>query len=247
VPGVPADVLSAIAQDLSSNRGAALVIAGDHQPAEVHALAHAINQALGAPGNTVRYIDPVEAHPGNRLSALQNLKAELDSGSVDALFIFGGNPAFDAPADLKFASSIAKAKFSVRHGLYDDETSAVCDYHVPATHFLEQWGDVRAYDGSISLIQPLTAPLHGSKSTAELIGALMGQMTDGHDQLRALYQAQGVNDDSWRKMLHDGIVPNSASKSISVKAKAPEVSSAAPGAVEVVFHPRPQHRRWTRC
>src|SRR5262245_18194934 len=95
----------AIAADLSAHKGKSVVIAGERQPAVVHVLARAINDALGNTNTTVTYTAPITSSPADGSSSLAQLVAEMRAGKVDALFILGGNPVFTAPADLNFADA----------------------------------------------------------------------------------------------------------------------------------------------
>ena len=164
--------LAPLAADLQAHRGQSVVIAGDGQPAIVHALAHAMNDALGNVGATVTYTATAESRPINQVEALRELVGEMNAGTVDFLLILGGNPVYTAPADLQFARSMEKVPVRARLGLYEDETSALCHWHIPEAHFLETWGDVRGDDGTASVIQPLIAPLYNGKSAHEVISAL---------------------------------------------------------------------------
>jgi molybdopterin-containing oxidoreductase family iron-sulfur binding subunit len=171
---VPAAWLEAAARDLrlQQHRVKSLVIAGDRQPAAVHALAHALNEFLGNVGKTVTYTAlPEYAPPPD--GSLAELCEALDSpGNVDVLVILGGNPVYTAPVDLRFAQRMSRVPFRVHLGLYRDETAQLCHWHIPEAHFLEAWGDARAKDGTVSFIQPLIAPLHGGKTAGEVISHL---------------------------------------------------------------------------
>jgi molybdopterin-containing oxidoreductase family iron-sulfur binding subunit len=216
-------------QDLLAHRGSSIVIAGDHQPPVVHALAHAVNQALGNFGKTVFYIDPVDANPINQTESLKNLVAGISAGKVDLLIIIGGNPAYDAPADLEFAKLLKsdKSPLRVHLGLYQDETAELCQWHINQAHELESWGDARAYDGTVSIIQPLIAPLYQGKSAVEFVALLSGQAdATGYDLVRAYWQKQHTGTDFeafWRKSLHDGWIEGTAFQSKSVTARAVDV------------------------
>ncbi|MBO0857370.1 MAG: TAT-variant-translocated molybdopterin oxidoreductase, partial [Chloracidobacterium sp.] len=164
-----------LARDLKRRRGRSMVIAGDSQPPLVHALSAAMNQALGAAGNTVIYTAPVEAGAVDQTQGLSELASDMDSGLVDLLVIVGGNPVYDAPADLKFSELMSKVKTRVHLSLFHDETSELCHWHVPESHYLETWSDARAYDGAVTIIQPLIAPLYESKSAHEMLAALSGR------------------------------------------------------------------------
>src|SRR6266496_317739 len=164
--GAQQAVLTLIYQEIEKHHGASVVIAGDHQPPAVHALAHALNQSLGNVGNTVFYSDPVDANPVNQTESLKELVADMRSGKVDVLVILGDNPAYDAPADLGFADALKNTNIPLRihHGLYQDETAELCQWHVNEAHYLEAWSDGRAYDGTASIVQPLIAPLYDGKT-----------------------------------------------------------------------------------
>jgi molybdopterin-containing oxidoreductase family iron-sulfur binding subunit len=208
--------LAAIANDLRSHGGAGLVIAGDYQPPFVHVLVHALNAKLGNVGKTVFYTDPVDANPINQTESLKELVTDMQAGKVDLLIILGGNPVYDAPADLNFADVLKSGRVPLRvhHGLYQDETAELCQWHVPATHELESWGDARAYDGTVSVIQPLIAPLYNGKSAIEFVALLAGQSdVTGYELVRAYWQKQHAGTDFetfWRKSLHEGWIEGTA-------------------------------------
>ena len=149
-------------------------MAGDQQPPGVHALAHAMNQALDNVGKTVVYTEPIEANPVDQMASLRELVKDMESGAVRILLILGGNPVYTAPVDLGFAEQLAKVPLRVHSGLYEDETSAYCHWHIPETHYLESWSDIRAYDGTATILQPLIAPLYSGKSSHEILACAAG-------------------------------------------------------------------------
>ncbi len=240
--------LDAVARDLKAHRGSSLVVAGDHQPAVVHAFVHRINQSLGNIGKTVVYTDPVDANPVNQTESLKDLVADMRGGKVDMLIILGGNPAYDAPADFGFADALKNSNIPLRlHlGLYQNETAELCHWHVNEAHYLEAWGDARAYDGTVSIVQPLIAPLYEGKSVYELVSMLSGQAdTGGHEIVQAYWKKQhsGADfDEFWRKSLHDGWVEGTtfAAKQVGSKAVGfPAPSSLDPKAIEINFRRDP--------
>src|SRR5205814_4204231 len=208
--------LLAAGKDLQNRRGSSVVIAGDHQPPAVHALAHAINQALGNIGKTVFYTDPVLSNTDNQTDSLKELVGDMREGKVDLLFIIGGNPAYDAPADFGFADALKNTKIPLRvHlGLYQNETAELCHWHVNEADYLEAWGDTRAYDGTVSIVQPLIAPLYNGKSAHELLSLLAGQAeATGYELVQGYWKKQhpGFDFDAfWRKSLHDGCIEGTA-------------------------------------
>ena len=213
-----------ISKDLVAHKGSSLVIAGDHQPPAIHALAHAVNEALGNVGKTVFYTEPVDANPVNRNESLHSLVGDMRAGKVDLLLILGGNPAYDAPAELEFASALKSnaVNLKVFLGSHRNETAELCQWHVPEAHYLESWSDARAYDGTVSIIQPLIEPLYGGRTAHEIITILAGQSgLTGHDLVQQHWQKQhaGADFDAfWRKSLHDGWIEGTSfsSKGVSL-------------------------------
>ena len=239
--------LDVLGRDLLRHRGSSLVLAGDSQPPTVHALAHLMNAALGNDGRTVEYTDPVEAAPTDDVHALRDLTSDMERGVVDLLVLVGGNPVFTAPRDFAFAERLSRVKLRVHLSLYEDETSELCHWHVPEAHYLEAWGDVRAFDGTASIVQPLIAPLYSGKSAYELLEALRGKSeASGYDIVRDYWRRQLTAADfneRWQRALNDGFISGTAlpPKHVSLKTSLEELrpqttSSAGP---ELVFRPDP--------
>ena len=239
--------LSALAKDLQSHRGSSVVIAGDNQSPAVHALAHSMNQALGNVGKTVVYTEPVDANPIDQTESLKDLVADMRGGKVELLIILGANPAYDAPADFAFADALKNTNIQTRvHlGLYQDETAELCHWHLNEAHYLEAWGDARAYDGTVSIVQPLIAPLYEGKSAYELVSALAGQgQTSGHDLVQNFWKKQHAGTDFdafWRKSLHDGWVEGTAfsPKQVSAKSAVAAPSTSPAQGFEINFRRDP--------
>ena len=156
---------------MQGHRGSSLVIAGEQQSPEVHAIAHAINAALSNVGNTLYYTEPVEANPVSYVESLRELCADMDAGKVDTLLMVGVNPVYDAPHDFDFASKLRKVRNTVQLSTHFDETAQHVKWHVGESHYLETWGDARAFDGTVSVIQPLIAPLYYTRSAHDVIAA----------------------------------------------------------------------------
>ena len=226
----------AVTDDLEKHRGSSIVIAGEHQPAEVHALAHAINARLGNVGRTVIYTDPVHASPTDQTASIRDLVHDMRTKKVEMLVILGGNPAYDAPADLNFAGALMDTNIPLRihHGLYHNETSELCHWHLNEAHYLEAWGDARAIDGTVSIVQPLILPLYEGKSAHELMAILMSQGgATGYDIVRGYWQKQAKTADFeswWRKSVHDGFIAGTAYAPKSVSLKSANFSSPTSGA-----------------
>jgi len=236
--------IAPIARDLQAHKGACVVIAGDYQSAEVHALAHAMNQALGNTGKTVTYTESIEGNPADHPESLRQLTADMSAGKVGTLLILGGNPVYSAPADLDFAAALKKVAWTAYLGLFPDETARQCLWHVPEAHYLESWGDVRGFDGTVSFVQPLIAPLYGGKTALEVIATLAGQPDKSdHDLVQEYWKSQArvaSFDIFWQKSLHDGVVPNTALAAINVTAKMPPAFQAKTAqGFEIMFRPDP--------
>jgi MoCo/4Fe-4S cofactor protein with predicted Tat translocation signal len=174
---VTAAWIEPLVRDLTQHKGASIVLAGDQQPPFVHALAHAMNNALGNVGKTVFYSDPLEVNSVDQRDSLQTLVGDIDAGRVELLVIIGGNPVYNTPADLKLDFERLKrvSKLRVHLSEYKDETSQLCHWHVPATHYLESWADTRSYDGTVTIMQPLIEPLYDGKSAHELLAVFSDQ------------------------------------------------------------------------
>ena len=188
-----------------------------------------MNAALGNVGHTVVYTDPVNANPVNQTESLRDLVSDMRAGKVDLLVILGGNPVYDAPADLGFGDWLKNSNVALRIylGLYQNETAQFCHWNINEAHYLEAWSDGRAYDGTVSLVQPLIAPLYAGKSAHEMLSTLMGVSdATGYDIVRGYWQKQHAGADFeawWRKTLNDGFIEGSAyaPKSVSLKLGAP--------------------------
>jgi molybdopterin-containing oxidoreductase family iron-sulfur binding subunit len=208
-----------LAKDLLAKKGKGVVVAGDDQPAAVHALAHAINSFLGNIGQTVHVTAPVEARPDGKMSDLATLVREMAAKTVDVLLVLGGtNPVYTAPADLDFAGAVKNVPFRFHLGSHQDETAGVCEWHINEAHYLEAWGDGRGHDGTVALQQPLIAPLYNGRSAAEVL-ALVTQApnSEGYDLVRAYWQKRyadekrpGVFEPAWQEAVRMGVVPNTA-------------------------------------
>jgi molybdopterin-containing oxidoreductase family iron-sulfur binding subunit len=248
--------IDALLRDLVSNRGKSLVIAGETQPAQVHVLAHLMNQALGNIGKTVEFFPRADAGPTDQHGSLRELAQDIEAGAVETLFIIGGNPAFDAPADLDFARLLAseKTKLRIHMGLYDDETARLCHWHIPQAHCLESWGDLRAFDGTVTIQQPLIAPLYKGRTAYELLALLLGQPElSALDAVRGYWNQQGFPGDfeaAWREALEGGLIKETARESRQVPpaketAESPlELSGShlpgdGSGRLEIAFRPDP--------
>jgi molybdopterin-containing oxidoreductase family iron-sulfur binding subunit len=270
--------VKAVAADLQGRpKGRTVVVAGDGQPPEAHALAHAINAHLGNVGSTVWFVEAPQADetvlPRRRsgTSALRGLVEEMQKGEVSLLLILGGNPVYTAPPELRFAEALMakdeegndKVKLRVRLGLYEDETSRLCHWQVPETHFLETWSDARAADGTCTVMQPLIAPLYQGRSAHELLSAFRGEpagkdvpaLLNAYDLVRAHWRrwweqrggSDGVFEAFWQRSLHAGFVEGTTQRAVKVEPRADWAARAGlkaggPGSsksFDVVFRPDP--------
>lgn len=255
-----------LVDDLTHHEGESIVVVGENQPADVHALAYAINRKLGNLGKTVTLSAEPTAEAEGQIAGLTNLVASLNAGEVDTLLILGGNPVFNAPRDLNFADALAKARHSVHLSIYDDETSAACEWRLPLATNFEAWGDGRWYDGTIGLQQPLILPLFNGRSTIELLASLVKEGTldqpTGYELVRATFREDKVlegvdfapaldaagydttNEDArgfekdWRRALHLGFVPGTKLEEVSAgAAEAALPALREPAAMEITFRP----------
>jgi MoCo/4Fe-4S cofactor protein with predicted Tat translocation signal len=260
--GATAAFFNAVVKDLQAHRGRSLVIAGDAQPPNVHALTHAINAALGNAGATVVYTATPEATPSNQIQSLRDLCADMAAGKVDALVMVGVNPVYTAPSDLNFAKCMEKVALRVHAGLFRDETALASHWHIPETHYLETWSDGRAADGTVSICQPLIEPLYDCRSAHEMVGALLADTRKSFEIVQAFWQAAyaagaGATwglltspegqafasfEKFWRRAVHDGYIAGTAFAPKPVTFNAASVSArsaAAASGLELTFRADP--------
>ncbi|MBB3230938.1 TAT-variant-translocated molybdopterin oxidoreductase [Halomonas stenophila] len=211
-PAIDEAWLSAVADDLARHAPHVAVVAGDQQPAALHAIVQAINHRLGAYATTVQAIEPVDA--SHRAEPLVPLVDAMQAGEIDSLVIMGTNPAYSAPGELAFAEACQRVPWRCHFGTTFDETARLVHWHIPATHPLESWGDARAHDGTVGLLQPVIRPLHDGRTPLQFYRALLAGVDDDP---RALLQGfwQGTTpterfEPRWRQWLHDGLIAGSA-------------------------------------
>jgi molybdopterin-containing oxidoreductase family iron-sulfur binding subunit len=239
--------VAAAAKDLQAHRGRALVVAGDYQPAAVHQLARQMNEALGNVGTTVTYGPAVEINPGDHAASMRELAQAMDGGQVDLLIMLGGNPVFTAPADLQFAERLKKVQTTVSLSMFPDETAFVTQWNIAEAHPLESWGDARAFDGTVTVLQPLIAPLYDGKTVSEVLTVLIDAQSGktAHDLVKdywARAYAGGVGgwkvtdptgapfktaESMWKHVLHDGWITGTAGAASSSQPPASNNSQPA--------------------
>ncbi len=235
-----------IARDLRAAGGQGILVAGETQPPAVHALCMAINDQIGSIGATVQLLDPGPDTQPAQSGALATLAEDMRSGQMDAVIMLGVNPVYDAPATLDFEAALKSVSTSVHLGLHVDETARACQWHVPQAHYLETWSDGRAYDGTASLIQPLIAPLYDdATSEIELVNVLAtGVDAAGYDLVREQWRERldGPFEENWRRVIHDGYLPNSGFEAVAPSANVDAVGdlSAPSDEMEVVFRLDPK-------
>jgi molybdopterin-containing oxidoreductase family iron-sulfur binding subunit len=245
--------LAAAAKDLKANAGKSAVIPGLYQDATVAALALAMNDALGNVGKTVTVsAEPANPLPSDQIGDMKALVADLNAGKVDWLITLNANPNYSAPADLGFADVFNKANIVAHLGSHLDETGELAQWHIPAAHYLESWSDARAYDGTVSIVQPMIDPLYGGKTAHHVFQILMNDpMVSPYDAVRETCRPliKGDFETGWRKALHDGWIADTAfAKSGAAKVQIPKIPAPAPKhSVEIIFRPDPNvyDGRWS--
>jgi MoCo/4Fe-4S cofactor protein with predicted Tat translocation signal len=249
VPAHAEKWLDAVANDLRAHRGSCLVVGGEQQSPEVHALAHAINANLANVGTTLYYTQPVEANPVNHLESLRELCADMDREKVDTLVMLGVNPIYTAPHDFDFAGKLKRVRHSFHVSSYFDETSSYCEWHIAESHYLETWSDVRAHDGTASIIQPLISPLYYTRSVHDVVAAFSDKPgIQAYDAVRAYWSEESVHLESsvetgWRKWLNEGVIPGTKFAPITPELKFDAANlpplAPAPDQIEFIFRPDP--------
>jgi molybdopterin-containing oxidoreductase family iron-sulfur binding subunit len=240
--------LAAVAKDLKANAGKSAVLPGLYQDPSVAAQAIAINNALGNVGKTVSVAsDPAIPIPSDQLGDFKALVADLNAGKVDWLVILNANPIYDAPADLSFADAFDKANIVAHLGSHYDETGQQSHWHIPAAHYLESWSDARAYDGTISIVQPMIDPLYGGRTAHHVLQALLNDpMVSPYDAVRETWKTtiKGDFETGWRKALHDGWIADTVPSGPAKSSAGPAFNGAIPtptpkDLIEIIFRPDP--------
>ncbi len=233
-----------IARDLRRAGSSGVVLAGEAQPPEVHALCAAINNALNSVGNTVIMLETDEQARPPQSDEFRRLVSDMGSGSLDALLMIGVNPVYSRPGEIDFETALQRVETSIHVGSHFDETAQLSTWHIPRSHYLEAWGDGRSYDGTLSVIQPLIAPIFDSKSEIEVLNALAtGLDAAGYDLVRehwedAGYIAGSAFEDNWNRVIHDGFLAGSEYNAVLPALRnvvAPSNGVIPEGDVEVVF------------
>ncbi|HEX8702290.1 MAG TPA: TAT-variant-translocated molybdopterin oxidoreductase [Myxococcaceae bacterium] len=239
--------IDAVVSDLRGAAGRCVVVAGERQPAAVHALAHAINVALGNVGKTVRFV--ASAAEASNLAGVRELVADIKAGRVDTLVITAFNPVYSLPADVGLAEVLdpksnpeQRGKLSVLYtSLFEDETAALCDWFVPAAHQLETWSDGRSVDGTVSIAQPLIQPLFNGVPESELLALFLDEpYAPAYQMLRDFWRGQPATqgadfESSWEKMVATGIVPGTTAAPVEAAAN----TEGAAAAIAAYTPPQP--------
>jgi MoCo/4Fe-4S cofactor protein with predicted Tat translocation signal len=238
--------LAALAKDLKAHAGKSVVIPGLYQDPSVTALALAMNQALGNVGKTVMVSSqPLHPVPSDQMGDFKALVADMNAGKVTFLVILNANPIYNAPADFDFSSAFNRVKVVAHLGSHNDETGQVSHWHIPAAHALESWSDARAYDGTVSIVQPMIDPLYGGKQAHDVFQALLNEpLKSAYDAVRETWQPsiKGDFETGWRQALHAGWIENTAfdtkaSTDVAIKGAVP--MPASKDAIEIIFRPDP--------
>jgi MoCo/4Fe-4S cofactor protein with predicted Tat translocation signal len=237
--------VKSIADDLIRNRGASVIAVGYNQPAQLHALGVLLNDLLGNRDETVVYSQVSNPGRPTHVEAIQTLAGDMQAGKIDTLVVLGGNPVYDAPADLEFATLVKNIKHSFHLSLYRNETSLLCSWHIPRAHYLETWSDARAFDGTVSIVQPLIEPLYQGLNPNEFLALVTGEpVPRGYELTRRALQNHVAVDDfekAWKAWLNKGLIPNSQFKPVLSSVRVSEVRNQIPSAsgeqpgLEVVF------------
>ncbi|MFO0556176.1 MAG: Fe-S cluster-containing hydrogenase [Polyangiaceae bacterium] len=247
--------VKAAAKDLATARGKSIVAVGCRQAPALHALAAAINLALGNIPSTIKLaylMDDVEQGVG----ALVELAKQVKDNKIDTLLMLGGNPVFNAPGDLGFADIVKAAKTSIHLSTHVDETSQLATWHIPRAHYLESWSDARCESGILTVMQPLIAPMYGGRTDAEVIERLIGGMRSPYELVASTWEkiisdsriVSGADlEDAFATAIHAGVhVPATRQRFVveTPVLNAPNVTAElkklpAAGDFEVLFAPDP--------
>ncbi len=239
------EFVASLHADLENNVGRCVVIPGEQASPAVHAAAYLLNGSLENVGKTVIYTETVNPLPSEQVADLKALVADINAGKVKWLVTLGVNPVYSAPVDLNFQDAYNKVPTTVHLGTHLDETGVLSTWHINKNHYLESWSDARAYDGTISIIQPMIDPLYGGKSAHDVFQSLLADpQASAYDvvQANAKNYVKGDFATAWRKALHDGWVEGTAFTAKTTgapKSGGLPVQSAGAGGLEISFRPDP--------
>ena len=241
---------SALVKDLQASKGKSIVIAGEDQSPEVHAVVHYINQVLGNNGATVTFTPSLEAKAGRSVGGPAGARTGFALGPGGSAVDSGRQSGIQRSPELNLKGAIQMAKLRIRLGDQLDETSEVCQWNIPMAHPYEHWSDAPAYDGTVSIMQPLIAPLYEGKSAHELIAAFTNNpQKSSYECVRDYWQTKHTGADYetwWKHSVHDGFIKDSA------PAGGHRDRETGPGVVtelrrtsgyEISFHSDPYHPR----
>jgi molybdopterin-containing oxidoreductase family iron-sulfur binding subunit len=157
-----------IAMELIEHEGKSVVTVGAHLPVAAHILGNALNIALGAIGDgTEKIISHYLPYSNAKIQGMAALRDELRAGKIGTVIFADVNPMYSS--DAEFVALLKKVEHRFAFSMYEDETALTCSAYIPTTHFLEAWGDAIAFDGTMSIQQPIIAPLNAnSLSKADL-------------------------------------------------------------------------------
>jgi Fe-S-cluster-containing dehydrogenase component len=243
--------LLAAAADLREHAGRSLVVVGPRQPWPVHLMGHVLNAALGNIDQTVRYVPTTMYSAGEAEQGVVELIEDMHAGRVRQLLLSGSNPVHTLPSALGFETALARVPQSLVHADHENETSRACRWLVPRLHYLESWGDARAWDGTVSMIQPLVAPLRSGRTLDQVLAGLLGERQRTphgllHDFWRTtpLSPNESTFEDFMQTALQRGVVPDSAPDALVVQPRPDTVTPALEtlleelpdGSIEVNFY-----------
>ena len=234
--------LTAVLDDIKKSGGKFAVVVGPGSSLAAHQAALAVNAAQGAVGKTMVYTETIAPLPSEQASDLKALIADMNAGKVQWLVMLGVNPLYNAPADLEFDAAFSKVPNTVHLGSHLDETGFYSTWHVNQSHYLESWSDARSYDGTVSVVQPMIAPLYNGKSAHDIVQTLLDPSVNAYSAVLANAKTYSTGGDfaaAWRKTLHDGWFANTAftPKTLGAPKSAPSAPSTAASSLEISFQP----------
>jgi len=203
--------IKSAAEALKASGSASLVISGSNN-ADVQLVVNAINQLLGAYGNTIDWSTTLNTRQGDDAAMVQ-LVQDMNDGKVGALMVHGVNPAYDYFDTKKFESGLKKVGVSVSFNDREDETTSLCKFVIPNHHYLESWGDAEMKSGYLSFIQPTIAPLFKTRAYQSSLLKWSGETTTYGDYFKQYWLNHFGSQTAWDKALQDGVVETPVAQS----------------------------------
>lgn len=201
------DFLSALVDDVVNSSKKVIFVIGPRQPEFLHSLVFLLNNQLSSSKLVSYFNHPFkdsEMVTGKSLDHVSELCDETNA--IDSVICLGANPVYDFSSNKNVADLFNRCKFSAHLTISENETSRLCKWVVPRSHYLESWSDLQSLQGVVSVVQPSIEPLYESYQEVEILNLLLSQKTSSYDTLRTTWRSVLSSQKKWESFLHHGFI-----------------------------------------